>query len=1197
LKNKFLRKALSALTAAVVALSALPLPVLAEEQTAEATPAVSLTDTQSVTEVASAASTQMRGLTAIQIVNDMGAGWNLGNSLESDNNEEYWGNPVTTKAMIDDIADAGFTTLRVPVRWDDHYTDNNYTIDSTYMARVEEVVNYGLDNDMYVILNVHHNDLQHNVPNTEAISAELSAIWKQIANHFKNYGDKLIFEVNNEPRAGDDWTGNATYYQCVNDCNEAARAAIRATGGNNTQRLVMLPTYCASGDYVKAAAWTKNADDDMIAVSIHAYLPYDFAFEGTGHTDWRYSDEQELQQFFDRMDKLFLKKGIPVVIGEFGTRYKHVDNTDDRNTHASVYASIANMFAEQSIPCVWWDNNCFTTNGENFGIYDRNTREWVYKDIATNLIGNYYTEPSYDVYTEGVIQLASNVSCSGWGQAASFDASTLIMLDEDDTICCDYESDSAPQFIMQSFTNNSKGWVQVAPESNNGNTASWSRSYLLEKFGGTFDDLGKIYIGDTGAALTASSIYIPQCENHWHDYTGKQTITVPATATTPGRRLQECTYKDCKYEKVTTFTESNVDASLPAPELEACFYVNGQVFLSWSGVSDITGYNIYRSTSADGEKTLIHTNTYAQQGYFDTDITEDGATYYYCVTAYNSDTGKESEYSNVMSVDIPKLYDMIRFDSVTSSSVTLSWDAIDGMTYRVYCSTTPGSIGVNNLITSMDGITETTLKITGLTPNTTYYFAIVGIGNGTITSKEVSTTTKDVPKPANIKTATGDGQVTLTWDKTDDASKYAVSLYNASTGKYNTLSTSITGTSYTVTGLTNGTKYQFLVQAYAGGTWSKYTTADHVSATPNGTKPTDIEVTTASGKVTLNWNAVEGATKYAVSIYKGTGNNYNTLSTSITGTSYTATGLTNGTTYQFLVQAYVGGKWSTFTTADHVSVTPNGTKPSGIKATTASGKVTLNWNAVEGATKYAVSIYKGTGTNYNTLSTSITGTSYTATGLTNGTTYQFLVQAYVGGKWNTFTTADHVSATPVGTAKPTNIKATAGDGQVTLTWSAVSGATKYAVSIYKGTGTNYTILSKTITGTSYTATGLTNGTTYQFLVQAYVGGKWSTFTTADHVSATPVGSNVKPTNIKATAGNGQVTLTWDKVTGATKYAVSIYLGTGTRYNTLTTSITGTSYTATGLTNGTTYQFLVQAYVGGKWNTFTTADHVSATPTA
>jgi len=146
--------------------------------------------------------TEMRGLNAFQIASDMGAGWNLGNSLESSNNETYWGNPKTTKAMIDAIAAKGFTTLRVPVRWDDHYSNpSSYTIDTNYMDRVETVVNYGLANGMYVILNVHHNDLQANVPNTSAISEELSAIWTQIGQRFKNYGDKLIFEVITNPEA------------------------------------------------------------------------------------------------------------------------------------------------------------------------------------------------------------------------------------------------------------------------------------------------------------------------------------------------------------------------------------------------------------------------------------------------------------------------------------------------------------------------------------------------------------------------------------------------------------------------------------------------------------------------------------------------------------------------------------------------------------------------------------------------------------------------------------------------------------------------------------------------------------------------------------------------------------------------------------------------------------------------------------
>lgn len=163
---------------------------------------------------------EVRGMSAFQITKDMKAGWNLGNSLESDYNETYWGNPTITKPMIDAIAAKGFRTLRVPTRWDDNYSDpSSYTISKDYMDRVEEVVNYGLSNGMYVILNVHHNDLQTKASadwqEKENIKNELRSIWTQIATRFQKYGDRLIFEVNNEPRSGEDWTGNSEFFRGI----------------------------------------------------------------------------------------------------------------------------------------------------------------------------------------------------------------------------------------------------------------------------------------------------------------------------------------------------------------------------------------------------------------------------------------------------------------------------------------------------------------------------------------------------------------------------------------------------------------------------------------------------------------------------------------------------------------------------------------------------------------------------------------------------------------------------------------------------------------------------------------------------------------------------------------------------------------------------------------------------------------------
>ncbi len=490
-------------------------------------------------------STEMRGLSAFQIANDMGAGWNLGNSLEAEGSETGWSNPATTKSMIDAIAAKGFTTLRVPVRWDDNYSDpSSYTIAESYMDRVETVVNYGLANDMYVIINVHHNDLQTNVPNTAAISAELEAIWTQVGNRFKNYGDKLIFEVNNEPRCGDDWTGNASYYQSVNECNEAARAAIRATGGNNASRLVMLPTYCASGDEAKAAAWTKNSSDSMIAASIHAYLPFDFAFNGTGHTTWLDSDAAELEAFFSRLDTYFLSKGIPVVIGEFGCCNKNNDAA--RVKCADTYTSLARRFAQQNIPCIVWDNNAYGTGEENFGLFNRSNSTFVYGDIAAAIVNSYSGDPDYEmaIHSENVIS-SEKCTSSGWKQAITIAADLIKTMGTDSNLYAKYISSNPPELILQSDTNSAKGWVKVNPDSTEDGLAVWSYNTIFTAFGNSFDGLSRAFIGDTGADLTLTKVYIKNSNPHTHVYGGEQVTTLAATSTTYGRTIVYCSEDGC----------------------------------------------------------------------------------------------------------------------------------------------------------------------------------------------------------------------------------------------------------------------------------------------------------------------------------------------------------------------------------------------------------------------------------------------------------------------------------------------------------------------------------------------------------------------------------------------------------------------------------------------------------------------------
>ena len=339
---------------------------------------------------------------AKEIVKDMGVGWNLGNSLDAkmtnlslySSPAEYetgWGNPITTKAMIDKIREAGFKTIRIPITWGQHMDANN-NVTSSWMKRVKEVVNYAIDDGFYVIINVHH-DGEWCIPDNahvNSVTPKLKALWKQIAAEFKDYDDHLIFETLNEPRlegTNVEWTGgNSESRNVVNKYNEAALKTIRSTGGNNMSRAVMMPTYAAS-TYQDAIKDFKVPNDKNVIASIHAYSPYYFAMDINSNVKtWgSYSDKSSLNSELDGYLNAFKAKGVPVVIGEWGSINKA--NLSSRVTHAEYYVKACQ---ERGIPCIWWDNNYTKNNeGETFGIFNRSSLNWYHPEIKDALIRGY----------------------------------------------------------------------------------------------------------------------------------------------------------------------------------------------------------------------------------------------------------------------------------------------------------------------------------------------------------------------------------------------------------------------------------------------------------------------------------------------------------------------------------------------------------------------------------------------------------------------------------------------------------------------------------------------------------------------------------------------------------------------------------------------------------------------------------------
>ena len=354
------------------------------------------------------------------ILEDMGLGWNLGNSLDATggsglDTETSWSNPKTTQALIDKVKSLGFNTVRVPVSWGKHVSGDNYTINSAWLARVKEVVDYCYKNDMYVILNIHHDTKSSEsasgagyYPRSSAYSSSekfVTSVWSQMAEYFKDYDYHLIFETLNEPRligTGYEWWFNKwnipsevkDAIDCINKLNQKAVDTIRATGSNNRGRLIMCPGYDASIDGATVSGFKLPTDTsgnkNRIAVSVHAYSPYNFAMNvdtSNGATStYSSSIKDELKNLFSTLKSNFRDKGIPVVIGEFGSTDKN--NTAERVKWATDYTALAK---KNNIPCVLWDNNAFAVYNGNSIVLNSEYHGYI------NRKNNTVTSPAKDV--------------------------------------------------------------------------------------------------------------------------------------------------------------------------------------------------------------------------------------------------------------------------------------------------------------------------------------------------------------------------------------------------------------------------------------------------------------------------------------------------------------------------------------------------------------------------------------------------------------------------------------------------------------------------------------------------------------------------------------------------------------------------------------------------------------------------------
>ena len=336
------------------------------------------------------------GIDAYDIVKEMGAGTNLGNTLEScgtwidtsntSNYETAWGQPVTTQEMIDGMKAAGFDSIRIPVAWSNMMADDGtYTINEKYFNRVETVLNYALNADMYVIINIHFDSgwwarfgSKTEQERKDAMT-KYKTMWTQIANRFQEYSDRLIFESANEElgtrlNSTDDYKGSGYYakddldslYKLTNEINQTFVDIVRSTGGNNARRFLLIAGYDTDISKTCDLRYKMPTDtiDSHLMVSIHYYSPATYCIVDNPKNSWGYDaswgtdeDIKALQSELSQMRISFVNKGYPVIIGEYGvTDTKISENNFVRKEGRDLFFRSVCEFALENNMCpILWD--------------------------------------------------------------------------------------------------------------------------------------------------------------------------------------------------------------------------------------------------------------------------------------------------------------------------------------------------------------------------------------------------------------------------------------------------------------------------------------------------------------------------------------------------------------------------------------------------------------------------------------------------------------------------------------------------------------------------------------------------------------------------------------------------------------------------------------------------------------------------
>ncbi|MGN1481875.1 cellulase family glycosylhydrolase [Porcipelethomonas sp.] len=494
---------------------------------------------------------ELTGLSAFDITSQMQIGWNLGNSLDATNDGltidsspkkfvTSWGNPEPTKELIETVKNGGFNTIRIPTTWYQHlYLDeatNTYKIDDTWMAYVKQFVDYAYEMDMFVILNIHHEDWINVAQFTDETYAEaskkLTDIWTRLSEEFKDYDQHLIFEGMNEPRETNNpnnsqWgDGDTNSWNYINRLNAVFVNTVRSQGSDyNKERLLMLPGYHAGNSVSTVNAIEVPEGAGNVALSVHAYNPYFFCMDTSNMANHSYpgasgygSDyKTELQSMFSSYKSIIQSKGVPIVMGEFSA--SDFNNTESRVNWAKDYLSMAK---DAGIPCVLWDNNVpydesKGDNGEAHGYVYRLTNTWypnsapVIEAMMETVGVTNYTLPEYKEYVAPEFSWDNIQIGDDWKQLYYYESGKTLAAWDNDAVSGwqqymneDYmfamivDASLEPGLVTQTSTG-SGGWYYVLSDND------LNSDFVLYY---TYDDIIKVLDSNSDSIDKVNNFYV-----------------------------------------------------------------------------------------------------------------------------------------------------------------------------------------------------------------------------------------------------------------------------------------------------------------------------------------------------------------------------------------------------------------------------------------------------------------------------------------------------------------------------------------------------------------------------------------------------------------------------------------------------------------------------------------------------------------